>query len=69
MATILKLSDAEIALEAHAMVMVVHCLRVAAEKFDEDALLCIRLHHPRMADSFTGQARLARSLADALEKV
>lgn len=44
-----------------------HCLRVAVDRFVEDARICREAHHPLLAEEFDSQAKESRRLADIIE--
>lgn len=45
----------------------VHALRVAADRFDEDAKVAREANQPRLAEQFEKQARESRQLADEID--
>jgi propanediol dehydratase small subunit len=47
----------------------VHALRVAAERFQDDALTAREAGHPRLAEQFIRQATDSEGLAEQLEEV
>lgn len=51
----------------HARSVAAHALRVAADRFDEDAKTATEAKQSRLANQFTKQALDSRMLADTLE--
>lgn len=54
-------------LNANDLDFVIHALRVAAEHYDADALVCSGASMPHLAAQFVWQADHARTLAAQLE--
>lgn len=48
---------------------IAHALRVAADKYDENATWCKAIEQPKLADTFIEQAKVARALAVELEDI
>jgi propanediol dehydratase small subunit len=46
---------------------ITHGLRVASDRFDEDAKVARQAGHPRLAEQFERQAADSRQISDALE--